>query len=54
MNDPTEKPGQSNDQPQEQRQDKRVRVKPGFDKEQIPQGGPSDNGPMTAPEDDER
>lgn len=37
---------------QQLRQDQQGAPKPGFDKDQIPQGGSSDNGPMTAPEDE--
>jgi hypothetical protein len=60
---PNEKPGQSQDQLEQQRQREQQQrqdqqqdqggKKQGFDKDQIPQGGPSDNGPMTAPDADE-
>jgi hypothetical protein len=55
MNNPTEKSREQQEQRrqrEQQHQDQPGGTKPGFDKDQIPQGGPSDNGPMTAPEDE--
>jgi hypothetical protein len=55
MTSPIEKPGQTKEEVEQQIREQVERDYAGKkpDTKEIPQGGPSDNGPMTAPDEDE-